>query len=58
MPRGEHFPGKATPLHMPWCGYHGAIPALSPVEGLAGVCEGQDHGVRTPDGGDPDGSKW
>ena len=58
IPPGEHLPGIATPLHPPWSGDHGATTAVSPVEGLTGVCEGQDHVLRTPDGGDPDGSKW
>ena len=26
--------------------------------GLTGVCEGQEHGVRTTDRGDPEESKW
>ena len=28
------------------------------MEGLTGVCEGQEHGVRTTDRGDPEESKW
>ena len=53
----DHFPGAAVSLYRLWCGVHNVILALTPVERLARVCEGHDHGLCTTKRWDPDGSK-
>ena len=52
-PPREYFPRDAESLHTSRGGGRGAIPKPSPVEGLTGVCEGQDQTLRTAKGTDP-----
>ena len=53
----DYFSGAAVSLYRLRRGVHNVILALAPVQRLARVCQGHDHGLCTTKRWDSDGSK-